>query len=100
MRTVDERYQVHSLHGYFLRPGNPNEPTVFTVDRIRDGRSFATRRVTGIQDGKAIFTMSASFHVEDEGIEGVICGRAIYSGDLDFAAAQTLADRLRESDDA
>ncbi|MBY6350049.1 acyl-CoA thioesterase [Rhodococcoides corynebacterioides] len=69
VKTVDAAFRVHSLHGYFLRPGNPNEPTVFTVDRIRDGRSFATRRVTGIQDGKAIFTMSASFHVEDEGIE-------------------------------
>ncbi|MBY6362023.1 acyl-CoA thioesterase [Rhodococcoides corynebacterioides] len=69
VKTVDAAFRVHSLHGYFLRPGNPNEPTVFTVDRIRDGRSFTTRRVTGIQDGKAIFTMSASFHVEDEGIE-------------------------------
>ncbi|MFE7417696.1 acyl-CoA thioesterase [Rhodococcus sp. NPDC057529] len=69
VRTVDERFEVHSLHGYFLRPGNPVEPTVYLVDRIRDGRSFCTRRVTGIQDGKAIFTMSASFHSQDEGIE-------------------------------
>ncbi|MGL4305957.1 MAG: acyl-CoA thioesterase [Mycobacteriaceae bacterium] len=69
VRTVDERFHVHSLHGYFLRPGNPKEPTVFLVDRIRDGRSFCTRRVTGIQDGSAIFTMSASFHADDSGIE-------------------------------
>ena len=69
VRTVDEAFKVHSLHGYFLRPGNPAKPTVYLVDRIRDGRSFCTRRVTGIQDGKAIFTMSASFHSEDEGIE-------------------------------
>ncbi|WP_092808201.1 acyl-CoA thioesterase [Rhodococcus globerulus] len=69
VRTVDPEFLVHSLHGYFLRPGNPKEPTVFLVDRVRDGRSFATRRVTGIQDGQAIFTMSASFHVQDEGIE-------------------------------
>ena len=69
VRTVDPAYSVHSLHGYFLRPGNPMEPTVFLVDRVRDGRSFATRLVTGIQDGQAIFTMSASFHVQDEGIE-------------------------------
>lgn len=69
VRTVDPLFQVHSLHGYFLRPGNPNEPTVYLVDRIRDGRSFVTRRVTGIQDGKAIFTMSASFHTGDLGIE-------------------------------
>ncbi|MFE3293133.1 acyl-CoA thioesterase [Rhodococcus sp. NPDC059234] len=69
VRTVDEQYRVHSLHGYFLRPGNPTIPTVFLVDRIRDGRSFCTRRVTGVQDGQAIFTMSASFHVGDVGIE-------------------------------
>jgi len=69
-RTVDDAYTVHSLHGYFLRPGNPDIPAVFLVDRIRDGRSFCTRRVTGIQNGEAIFTMSASFHVHgDEGIE-------------------------------
>ncbi|MGV9824808.1 MULTISPECIES: acyl-CoA thioesterase [unclassified Gordonia (in: high G+C Gram-positive bacteria)] len=69
-RTVGDEYMVHSLHGYFLRPGNPDIPAVFLVDRIRDGRSFCTRRVTGIQNGEAIFTMSASFHVSgDEGIE-------------------------------
>ncbi|MFW0794553.1 acyl-CoA thioesterase II [Gordonia sp. CPCC 205515] len=69
-RTVDEQFGVHSLHGYFLRPGNTEKPAVFLVDRIRDGRSFVTRRVTGIQDGVAIFTMSASFHVRtDEGLE-------------------------------
>ncbi|SIR87196.1 acyl-CoA thioesterase [Williamsia sterculiae] len=67
--TVEDRYQVHSLHGYFLRPGNPTRPTIYLVDRIRDGRSFCTRRVTGVQNGDAIFTMSASFHVLDEGIE-------------------------------
>ncbi|WP_306363522.1 acyl-CoA thioesterase II [Nocardia sp. CC227C] len=67
VRTVEPRFQVHSLHGYFLRPGNPVEPTVYLVDRIRDGRSFCTRRVTGVQNGEAIFTMSASFHIGDEG---------------------------------
>ncbi|WP_067859708.1 acyl-CoA thioesterase [Nocardia shimofusensis] len=69
VRTVEPRYQVHSLHGYFLRPGNPQQPTVYQVERIRDGRSFCTRRVTGIQDGQAIFTMSASFHLGDTGPE-------------------------------
>ncbi|MFD6108151.1 acyl-CoA thioesterase, partial [Nocardia salmonicida] len=69
VRTVDRSFQVHSLHGYFLRPGNPEEPTVYLVERIRDGRSFCTRRVTGVQDGQAIFTMSASFHHGDEGPE-------------------------------
>ncbi|MFI9511327.1 acyl-CoA thioesterase [Nocardia sp. NPDC052566] len=69
VRTVEPRFQVHSLHGYFLRPGNPDQPTVYLVERIRDGRSFCTRRVTGVQDGAAIFTMSASFHVGDAGPE-------------------------------
>ncbi|RPA19633.1 acyl-CoA thioesterase II [Gordonia sp. OPL2] len=69
-RTVSDDFAVHSLHGYFLRPGNPDIPAVFLVDRIRDGRSFTTRRVTGIQNGEAIFTMSASFHVRtDHGIQ-------------------------------
>ena len=65
-RTVDDEFGVHSLHGYFLRPGNPDLPAVFLVDRIRDGRSFVTRRVPGIQNGEAIFTMSASFHVRTD----------------------------------
>lgn len=69
-KTVDPDFAVHSLHGYFLRPGKPDQPAIFLVDRIRDGRSFVTRRVTGVQDGVAIFSMSASFHVTgDEGIE-------------------------------
>ncbi|MFT4125478.1 MAG: acyl-CoA thioesterase II [Gordonia sp. (in: high G+C Gram-positive bacteria)] len=69
-RTVGPEYAVHSLHGYFLRPGNPDIPVVFLVDRVRDGRSFVTRRVTGVQNGEAIFSMSASFHVTtDHGIE-------------------------------
>ncbi len=53
---------AHSLHGYFLRPGDPSVPVVYTVDRIRDGRSFVTRRVVGQQRGKAIFNMATSFH--------------------------------------
>ncbi|WP_067540080.1 acyl-CoA thioesterase [Nocardia crassostreae] len=69
VRTVEPEFQVHSLHGYFLRPGNPQERTVYLVDRIRDGRSFCTRRVTGVQNGEAIFTMSASFYRGDEGPE-------------------------------
>jgi acyl-CoA thioesterase-2 len=53
---------VHSLHAYFIRPGDPSVPIVYTVDRVRDGRSFTTRRVSAIQHGRAIFTLSASFH--------------------------------------
>jgi acyl-CoA thioesterase-2 len=67
-RTVD-RGSVHSLHAYFLRPGDPRIPIVYEVDRIRDGKSFTTRRVVAIQHGRAIFNLSASFHVEEEGPE-------------------------------
>jgi acyl-CoA thioesterase-2 len=67
-RTVADR-PVHSLHGYFMRPGDPSVPIVYEVDRIRDGGSFTTRRVRGIQHGKAIFSMEASFHVREEGLE-------------------------------
>ncbi|MEM7693977.1 MAG: acyl-CoA thioesterase II [Pseudomonadota bacterium] len=67
-RTVDAR-PCHSLHGYFLRPGDPNVPIIYEVDRIRDGRSFLTRRVVAIQHGEAIFSMSASFHTPEEGLE-------------------------------
>ena len=64
-RTV-QGLPAHSLHAYFLRPGDPEVPIIFTVDRIRDGRSFVTRRVVAQQRGKAIFNMSASFHQPEE----------------------------------
>jgi acyl-CoA thioesterase-2 len=67
--TVDSRYQVHSLHGYFLRPGDPLAPTIFLVERVRDGGSFCTRRVSAVQHGETIFYMSASFHTDQDGIE-------------------------------
>jgi acyl-CoA thioesterase-2 len=60
---------VHSLHAYFLRPGDPSVPILYDVDRIRDGRSFTTRRVVAIQHGRAIFNLSASFHVHEEGVD-------------------------------
>lgn len=60
---------AHSLHAYFLRPGDPETPVVYTVDRIRDGRSFATRRVVGQQRGRAIFTMAVSFHEPETSYE-------------------------------
>jgi acyl-CoA thioesterase II len=68
-RTVLEERHVHSLHAYFIRPGDPSIPIVYEVDRIRDGRSFTTRRVTAVQRGKAIFALSASFQVAEPGIE-------------------------------
>jgi acyl-CoA thioesterase-2 len=67
LRTVEDRH-CHSLHGYFLRPGDPKMPIIYEVDRIRDGRSFTTRRVVAIQKGEAIFNMSASFQVFEEGL--------------------------------
>ncbi len=67
-RTVDEGDRfVHSLHAYFLRPGDPTVPILYEVDRIRDGRSFSTRRVVAIQHGRAIFNLQASFHVDEPG---------------------------------
>jgi acyl-CoA thioesterase-2 len=68
-RTVPADRPVHSLHAYFLRPGDPSIPIVFEVDRIRDGRSFTTRRVVAIQHGKPIFHLSASFQVVEQGLE-------------------------------
>ena len=68
-RTVPEDRPVHSMHAYFIRPGDPTVPLVYTVDRVRDGRSFTTRRVTAIQHGKAIFALSASFHHPEQGLE-------------------------------
>lgn len=68
-RTVDDDRVVHSLHGYFLRPGDPYAPIVYEVDRTRDGRSFTTRRVTAVQHGETIFTMSASFQRQEDGVE-------------------------------
>src|SRR5438874_530159 len=68
-RTVEDDKQVHSLHAYFLRPGDPLVPIVYEVDRIRDGRSFTTRRVVAIQHGKAIFNLQSSFQVTESGPE-------------------------------
>ncbi|WP_224244350.1 acyl-CoA thioesterase II [Hyalangium gracile] len=66
-KTVEPERRVHSLHGYFLRPGDATLPVVYTVDRVRDGGSFTTRRVVAIQKGQPIFTMMASFHGEEPG---------------------------------
>jgi acyl-CoA thioesterase II len=66
--TVPEDRHVHSLHAYFLRPGDLKHPVIYQVDRIRDGRSFTTRRIVAIQHGKAILNMSASFQIREEGL--------------------------------
>lgn len=86
-RTIDEPGRhVHSLHAYFLRPGDPGVPILYEVDRIRDGRSFSTRRVVAIQHGKAIFNLQASFQNREEGFEHQI------SMPKDIAQPESLPD--------
>jgi len=69
LRSVDDALEAHSLHAYFLRPGDPSRQIVFEVDPIRDGRSFATRRVVAKQDGRAIFNTAISFQRSEAGLE-------------------------------
>jgi acyl-CoA thioesterase-2 len=69
VQTVPSERAVHSLHAYFLRAGDASKPIVYQVDRIRDGRSFTTRRVVAIQFGRPIFNMSASFQIQEAGFE-------------------------------
>ncbi|MBN9100261.1 MAG: acyl-CoA thioesterase II [Pseudonocardia sp.] len=68
-RTVPDDREVHSLHAYFIRPGDPSVPIVYEAERVRDGRSFTTRRVMAIQHGEAIFSLSASFQQRQDGLE-------------------------------
>src|SRR3954463_13973623 len=91
-RTVDADRPVHSLHAYFLRPGDPTVPILYEVDRIRDGRSFTTRRVIAIQHGQAIFNLSASFHVHEEGFDHQIPMRET----ADPENLPTLQDRMAD----
>jgi acyl-CoA thioesterase-2 len=69
MRTLSEDRVIHSMHGYFLRPGDVEQPITFAVDRIHDGRSFSTRRTQAYQSGEPILSMIASFQIEDRGLE-------------------------------
>lgn len=98
-QTVEEARHVHSLHGYFLRPGDASMPVVYSVDRVRDGGSFSTRRVTAIQKGKPIFTCSASFQYDEEGFEHQaqmpeVVGPENLATEVELAS--TMADRLPE----
>ena len=68
-QTVSLEFHAHSLHGYFMLAGDATKPIVYTVDCIRDGKSFVTRRVVALQNGRAIFSMSASFHKKEQGYE-------------------------------
>ena len=90
-RTVPPDRAVHSLHAYFLRPGDPSVPIIYEVDRIRDGRSFTTRRVVAIQHGKAIFNLSASFQVTESGLEHAVPMPAV----PDPEGLPTLVERLK-----
>ncbi|WP_291474592.1 acyl-CoA thioesterase II [Corynebacterium sp.] len=65
-RTVGPEYRVHSLHGYFVGPGDSDRPIIFVVDNVRDGRSFRVRSVKAVQDGRTLFVMQASFHIRDD----------------------------------
>lgn len=102
-RTIEEEREAHSLHGYFILPGDVGTPIVYFVDRLRDGKSFTTRRVTGIQHGQAIFSMTASFHVGESGEEHQATMPEApppeeLPGDLDLirAMAERIPARLRE----
>jgi acyl-CoA thioesterase II len=93
-RTVPADRPVHSMHAYFIRPGDPSVPLVYTVDRTRDGRSFTTRRVTAIQHGKPIFTLSASFHRPETGYEHATPMPAVRRPDELRSNAERLAEAL------
>lgn len=91
-RTTDGKRPVHSLHAYFLRPGMPGVPIVYQVERVRDGRSFTTRRVIAVQQGRTIFNLTASFHQPEPGIDHQVP----MPGVPDPESLPRLADELRE----
>ncbi|MFF3984191.1 acyl-CoA thioesterase [Streptomyces sp. NPDC001797] len=90
-RTVPADRHAHSLHAYFLRPGDPGAPIVYTVERIRDGRSFTTRRAVAVQHGRPIFALSASFQLDEEGLDH----QTPMPAAPDPATLPTSADRFR-----
>jgi acyl-CoA thioesterase II len=91
-RTTDGQRPVHSLHAYFLRPGMPGMPIVYQVERVRDGRSFTTRRVIAVQRGRTIFNLTASFHLPEPGFEHQLPMRPV----PDPETLPKLADELRD----
>lgn len=98
-RTVAEDRLCHSLHAYFIRPGDPAHPIVYKVERDRDGGSFTTRRIVALQQGRPIFNMAASFQVAEEGLEhGAPCPAAPDPETLENEGALTLkhAERTPE----
>ncbi|MFV3406771.1 MULTISPECIES: acyl-CoA thioesterase II [Pseudomonas] len=98
-QTVEDARHVHSLHGYFLRPGDASMPVVYSVDRVRDGGSFSTRRVTAIQKGQPIFTCSASFQYDEQGYEHQVPMPAVVGPEnlpSEVELARAMADKLPE----
>ena len=98
-QTVPVDRPVHSLHGYFLRPGDASKPIVYEVDPIRDGGSFTTRRVVAIQGGQAIFTLEASFQVEEPGLDHADAAPEVAGPDgllSERESAERHADRIPE----
>ncbi|MCX4635556.1 acyl-CoA thioesterase II [Streptomyces sp. RPA4-5] len=92
-RTTEGDRPVHSLHAYFLRPGRPGVPIVYQVERVRDGRSFTTRRVVAVQQGRTIFNLTASFHKPEPGFDHQLAMRRAVPGPEELP---TVADEVRE----
>ncbi len=92
-QTVPVDRMVHSFHGYFLRPGDAARPIVFMVDPIRDGKSFTTRRVVAVQDGRPIYTMAASFQVEEPGFDHQAATMPAVPGPDGLLSERELAER-------
>ena len=95
-QTVPSERNVHSLHGYFLRPGDSKKPIAYLVDPIRDGRSFTTRRVVAHQDGRAIFNMAASFQIAEQGLTHQDTAMPDVRGPDELLSDRALAQRYLE----
>jgi acyl-CoA thioesterase II len=93
-RTVDPGRRVHSLHGYFMRPGDTKVPIVYEVDRIRDGLSFNTRRVVAIQHGHAIFSLEASFQLVETGLDHQVAMPLDVPGPEDLKTQRQLLETM------
>ena len=99
-RTVEAARQCHSLHAYFILPGDVEAPILYQVDRLRDGGSFTTRRVTGIQHGRPIFNASLSFHADEPGLDHAVpAPEAVPEPEAvasEMELARQIADRIPE----
>ena len=98
-KTIPSDRKAHSLHGYFLRPGNPEIPILYKVDPLRDGKSFTTRRVLATQKGEAIFTLAASFQVKEEGLEHQVDMPQVTQPEELMDEDQTIRDELEKGPD-